>query len=118
MLPKTIGTRPFAPVIAIAVAMLAGRVLAQQGPVAAMFSDDERRDASLAASFMPADVPATNAAGFPLRVYLSAGDLERAFDQREFRPDAAIVPTNTDLLITAPAPATQRALITRVQKQP
>jgi hypothetical protein len=55
---------------------------------------------------------------FPARLYLSSGDLERAFDNRNFRPDAAIVPTNTDLLVTAPAPATQRVLIDRVQKQP
>jgi hypothetical protein len=117
MLPETRGTRAFAPLIAIAVSLLAGRALAQQGPVAAMFSDDQRRDASLASSFVPADLPATNAAAFPLRVYLSAGDLERAFDKSEFRPDAAIIPTNTDLLITAPSPATQRVLIARVQKQ-
>ena len=116
MLPGNRGARAFAPMIAVAV-MLAGRALAQQGPVAAMFSDDQRRDASLAPSFVPADLPATNAAGVPLRVYLSAGDLERAFDKSEFRPDAAIIPTNTDLLITAPAPATQRVLISRVQKQ-
>ena len=116
MLPGNRGARAFAPMIAVAV-MLAGRALAQQGPVAAMFSDDQRRDASLAPSFVPADLPATNAAGAPLRVYLSAGDLERAFDKSEFRPDAAIIPTNTDLLITAPAPATQRVLISRVQKQ-
>ena len=117
MLPETRGTRAFAPVIAIAVSMLAGRALAQQGPVAAMFSDDQRRDASLASSFVPADLPATTAAAFPLRVYLSAGDLERAFDTTEFRPDAAIIPTNTDLQITASSPATQRVLIARVQKQ-
>jgi hypothetical protein len=117
MRPGNRGARVFAPMIAIALAMLAGHALAQQPPVAAMFSDDQRRDASLASSFAPADLPATNAGGVPLRVYLSAGDLERAFDRSEFRPDAAIIPTNTDLLITAPAPATQRVLIARVQKQ-
>jgi hypothetical protein len=53
----------------------------------------------------------------PLRVYLSAGDLERAFDTERFRPDAAIVPTNTDLQILAASPATQRVLMSRVQKQ-
>jgi hypothetical protein len=111
------GTRAIATMIAVSVSMLAGSVLAQQGPVAAMFSDDQRRDGSLASSFVPADLPATNAAAFPLRVYLSAGDLERAFDRSEFRPDAAIIPTNTDLQITAPAPTTQGVLIARVQKQ-
>jgi hypothetical protein len=50
-------------------------------------------------------------------LFLIAGDLERAFDRREFRPDAAIIPTNTDLLLTAPAPATQRVLIARIEKQ-
>jgi hypothetical protein len=82
-----------------------------------MFSDDQKRDASLAASFLVADLPATAAAAFPARVYLSAGDVERAFDRTEFRPDAAIVPTNTDLLMTAQSPATQRVLIDRVRKQ-
>src|SRR5262245_48393512 len=105
----------------LAVAMSAAGAVAQQGtssPVAAMFSADRKRDASRAASFEQQDLPPAKAAADPLRVYLSAGDLERAFDRPEFRPDAAIVPTNTDLLITAPQPATQRVLISRVQKQP
>jgi hypothetical protein len=93
-------------------------VLAQQTPVAAMFGDDQKRDASLASSFLVVDLPATSVATFPARVYLSAGDVERAFDRAEFRPDAAIVPTNTDLLTTAQAPVTQRVLIDRVRKQP
>jgi hypothetical protein len=83
-----------------------------------MSSDDQKRNASLALSFLTTDLPPTGAGAFPARVYLSAGDVERAFDRAEFRPDAAIIPTNTDLLITAPAPATQRLLIDRVQKQP
>jgi hypothetical protein len=114
------GTRhvhAFALLIAISLSMSAGVGMAQQGPLAAMFSDDQKRDASLALSFLQVDLPATKAAGFRAQVYLSAGDLERAFDKPEFRPDAAIVPTNTDLLVTAPAPATQRVLIDRVQKQ-
>jgi len=96
---------------------IAAAAVAPQGPVAAMFGDDQKRDASLASSFLSVDLPATKAAGFPAQVYLSAGDLERAFDRPEFRPDAAIIPTNTDLAITAQAPATQRVLIDRVQKQ-
>ena len=36
----------------------------------------------------------------------------------EFRPDAAIVPTNTGLIVTAASPTTQRVLIQRVQRQP
>jgi hypothetical protein len=51
-------------------------------------------------------------------VYLSAGNLERAFDRSEFRPHAAIIPTNTELVMTAPAPSTQRVLIDRVKKEP
>jgi hypothetical protein len=104
------------------VALLAARpasvAIAQQGPVGAMFESDQKRDASRALSFQSVDLPASKAAPFPVRVYLSAGDLERAFDRAEFRPDAAIVPTNTDLSITAPQPGTQRVLISRVQKQP
>src|SRR4029450_7459159 len=91
---------------------------AQQAPVAAMFSDDQKRDAPLASSFLVADLPATTVPAFPAHIYLSAGDVERAFDRAEFRPDAAIVPTNTDLLTTARAPAPERVLIDRVRKQP
>jgi hypothetical protein len=118
MLQATGLARTFTPFIAIIAAMLPLPALAQQGPVGAMFDSDQMRDASRASSFQVADLPASKAAQFPVRVYLSAGDLERAFDRAEFRPDAAIVPTNTDLLITAPQPATQRVLISRVQKQP
>jgi hypothetical protein len=110
--------RVFSLLIGILVAMSAGVAIAQSGPVAAMFSADQKRDSSRASSFQQLDLPATKAAAFPLHLYLSAGDLERAFDRPEFRPDAAIVPTNTDLLITAPQPGTQRVLISRVQKLP
>src|SRR4029079_16345945 len=57
-------------------------------------------------------------AASPAQVYLMLGDLERAFDTPQFRPDAAIVPTNTDLSFTASSPATQRVLVDRVKKQP
>ena len=113
-------TRPahaFALLSAISFSMAAGVGMAQQRPIAAMFSDDQKRDPSLALSFLQVDLPASKAAGFPAQVYFSAGDLERAFDRRDFRPDAAIIPTNTDLMLTAPAPGTQRVLVDRVQKQ-
>ena len=118
MLQATGRARVFTLSVAIMAAMAARMRIAQQGPVAAMFDSDQKRDASRATSFQFVDLPAAKAAQFPVRVYLSAGDLERAFDRAEFRPDAAIVPTNTDLLITAPQPGTQRVLISRVQKQP
>ena len=98
----------------VAVAVAQG----QEGPIAAMFKADQQRDTTLSSSFVPAELPAAPAAAFPLRIYLSAGDLERAFDRPEFRPDAAIVPTNTDLQLIAAAPATQRVLVDRVKKQP
>jgi hypothetical protein len=108
-----------AAVIGIGLVLLTGDTLAQQaGPVAAMFRSDQQRDAFLAGSFLPVILPAAPTAAFPLQVYLSAGDLERAFDRPEFRPDAAIIPTNTDIHITAPAPETQRVLIDRVKKEP
>lgn len=113
--------RSFAPTIGLWFLALAAVAIAQapsQGPVAAMFADDQKRDTSLALSFLSVDLPATKAAAFPGHVYLSAGDLERAFDRPEFLPDAAIIPTNTDLQVTASAPATQRVLIERVRKQP
>ena len=104
--------------LAILCWLTADVVTAQQGPVAAMFASDQKRDEALVLSFLPLDLPPTKTATVPLRVYLSAGDLERAFDNAQFRPDAAIVPTNTDLLITAPSPATQRTLVDRIRKQP
>jgi hypothetical protein len=82
-----------------------------------MFGSDQKRHEALASSFVVTEL-ATGAAADPVRVYLSAGDLARAFDNREFRPDAAIVPTNTELLLTAPEPGTQRVLVDRVQKYP
>jgi hypothetical protein len=109
---------PYALLLGIFCWLPAEVAIAQQGPVAVMFGSDQKRDAALALSFLPVDVPPTKTAGFPLRVYLSAGDLERALDNAQFRPDAAIFPTNTDLLISAPAPATQRTLVDRVRKQP
>ena len=90
----------------------------QQNPIAAMFTDDQKRDKNLAASFLLVEVPAPKTGGSPLQAYLSAGDLQRAFDRPEFRPDAAIVPTNVELQIDAPSPATQRVLMDRVRKAP
>jgi len=118
MLQATGRARVLTLFVALMAALPAAVAIAQQGPVAAMYDSDQKRDASRASSFQFVDLPAAKAAQFPVRVYLSAGDLERAFDRAEFRPDAAIVPTNTDLLITAPQPGTQRVLISRVQKQP
>jgi len=102
--------------LAVAVATV-GVTFAQQDPVATMFRDDLKREQPLALSFVPIELPAAGAAR-PLHVYLSAGDLERAFDGPAFRPDAAIVPTNTNLAITAASPSTQRVLVDRVSKQP
>jgi hypothetical protein len=96
---------------------ITGGVFAQQGPVAAMFAADEKRGQTQASSFARLEVP-TKVGGLPLHVYLSSGDLARAFDRSEFRPEAAIVPTNTDLLITAPFPMTQRVLVERVRTRP
>ena len=110
--------RVFALIVGMCFAALADVALAQQGPIAAMFGYDQKNEPALALSFSTADLPATKSASAPLKVYLSAGDLERAFDRSEFRPDAAIVPTNTDLQIGAPQPSTQRVLIDRVRKQP
>ena len=59
-----------------------------------MFSDDQKRGEEIALSFATAEVPPTSGAAFPAQVYLTGGDLERAFDTSRFRPDAAIVPTN------------------------
>jgi hypothetical protein len=91
-------------------------VFAQEGPVANMFRADLKREQALSLSFLPLELPAAGSAP-PLHVYLSAGDLERAFDSPEFRPAAAIVPTNTALVITAASPSTQRVLTQRIEKQ-
>jgi hypothetical protein len=103
-------------VLAVGVTAAAGVTFAQQDPVATMFRSDLKREQSLSLSFLPIELPASSAAA-ALNVYLSAGDLERAFDDATFRPAAAIVPTNTGLLITAATPSTQRVLISRVSKQ-
>ena len=73
--------------------ILAAVVVAQQKPVAAMFGDDQKRGETIALSFATAEIEPTASAGFPLHLYLTAGDLVRAFDRADFRPDAAIVPT-------------------------
>src|SRR5262245_42591449 len=114
---RTARARAFALSITILISLATGWAVAQQGPVAAMFAFDQKRDASFSSSFSSTELPPTDAASFTATVYLSAGDLERAFDRPEFRPDAAIVPTNTELLTNARAPETQRVLIGRVQKQ-
>jgi hypothetical protein len=115
---RTSGRRVFAFIVGVSCAALVQMTLAQQGPVAAMFGFDQKSHPTLALSFTTVPLPATKTASAPLQVYLSAGDLERAFDRSEFRPDAAIVPTNTDLQLTAPQPSTQRVLVDRVGKQP
>ena len=92
--------------------------VAQEGPVAAMFASDRTRLAALAPSFLMQELPPQGSSKAPLRVYLGAGDLERAFDTRQFRPDAAIVPTNTALQLDASDPATQQVLVRRVRQHP
>jgi hypothetical protein len=101
-----------------AVLMQTAFAMAQQGPVSALFDDEQKRGTLIASSFETTEIQPSAGAAFPSRVYLFAGDLVRAFDNARFRPDAAIVPTNTELLLTAPSPATQRVLVERVQKQP
>jgi hypothetical protein len=92
--------------------------VAQFQPVATMFSDDQKRGDTISLSFATAEIPAKAPGATPLQVYLSAGDLVRAFDTPAFRPDAAIVPTNTDLALMAASPGTQRVLVDRLRKQP
>jgi hypothetical protein len=104
-------------VIAFGVAATFSVAFAQEGPVANMFRADLKREQALSASFVPIELPAAGSAS-PLHVYLSAGDLERAFDTAEYRPAAAIMPTNTGLVITAANPSTQRVLTRRIEKQP
>jgi hypothetical protein len=91
--------------------------LAQEKPVAAMYAADQKRARTLADSFVAIDVKPANADGPALQVYLSAGDLERAFDTAGFRPDAAIVPTNPGLVLGAASPATQLVLTQRVRRR-
>ena len=98
--------RPYVLVLGGLLSLRADVLVAQQGPVGAMFSDDQKRGASIALSFATAELPATATAANPLQIFLTGGDLERAFDNARFRPDAAVVPTNTELEITAPLPGT------------
>lgn len=117
MVHHTRQTRALAFLLVAAVAAAVGVAFAQQEPVATMFRDDLKRKEALALSFLPIELPSAGSAT-ALHVYLSAGDLERAFDGRAFRPDAAIVPTNTGLVINAASPSSQRVLVDRVSKQP
>jgi len=110
-------TRTFILLIVSVISLPFGQALAQQGPVAFMFGDDQKRGEEIALSFATTEMAPTATAAFPSKIYLTGGDLERAFDTPRFRADAAIVPTNTDLDITASSPATQRVLIDRVRKQ-
>ena len=104
--------------VGVVVSILTAVAVAQQRPVAAMFADDQKRGETISLSFATAEIAPTAAATAPLQVYLTAGDLERAFDQAAFRPDGAVVPTNTELLTTGAWPATQRVLVERVRRQP
>src|SRR4051812_17303876 len=97
---------------------LSTSLLTAQTPVAAMYADDQVRGKTVALGFFTASIAATSSAPAPAGVYITQGDLQRVFDDSRFRVDGAIVPTNTELQLTAPAPATQRVLIDRVQKQP
>lgn len=105
-------------ILAAGLATLAVVAGAQQTPIAAMFADDQKRDSNRAPSFVVVDLPAPKTGGAPPKVYLGAGDLVRAFDRPEFRPDGAIMPTNAELQIDASSPATQRVLFDRVRKLP
>jgi hypothetical protein len=118
MVRQTFRARAHVILLAALLLVLASVAWTQQSPVAAMFNDDQKRDKNLAASFLVVEVPIPKTAGSPLQVYLSAGDLQRAFDRPEFRPDGAVVPTNVELQIDAPSPATQRVLMDRVRKAP
>ena len=117
MAQRNRNTRTFILLIAGVISLPFGQALAQQGPVAFMFGDDQKRGEEIALSFATTEMAPTATAAFPSKIYLTGGDLERAFDTPRFRADAAIVPTNTDLDITASSPATQRVLIDRVRKQ-
>jgi hypothetical protein len=94
-----------------------GSAVAQQGSVAAMYADDQQRGKAVAVGFATASIPAAGSLA-AAQVYLTTGDLQRAFDNARFRPAAAIVPTNTELQIAAKSPATQQVLIDRVRSQP
>jgi hypothetical protein len=109
--------RPQSLLLGVLLSISAGDLGAQQAPVAAMFGDDQKRGESIALSFATAELPATATAPVPLQIYLTGGDLERAFDNARFRPDATIIPTNTDLEIAAALPGTQQVLIERVRRQ-
>ena len=113
----TMHPRTVAAILLGTMAMLGAATLAQETPVAAMYAADQKRARTLAQSFASIDVRPGAADGAPLQVYLSAGDLERAFDTAAFRPDAAIIPTNPGLVLGAASPATQLVLTQRVRRR-
>src|SRR3954453_5655147 len=110
-----VNSRAFLPVVLVLLSVASA--IAQQGPVAAMYADDQQRGKAVAVGFATGSIP--TAASLPSgQIYLTTGDLQRAFDNARFRPAAAIVPTNTELQIAAKSPATQQVLIDRVRLQP
>jgi len=117
MVRSTGDVRAYTFLLGAGVALLAGVAIAQQSPVGAMFADDQKRGSAIKESFATGELAPTAAAKFATRIYLTGGNLERAFDNPQFRPDAAIVPTNTDLMLDAQSPATQQVLVARVRKQ-
>jgi len=92
-------------------------IAAPRGPVAAMYADDQTRGKAIPQGFAAVSLPASADAPSAAQIYLTTGDLQRAFDNARFRPGAAIIPTNTELQLTAKAPATQQVLVDRVRKQ-
>jgi hypothetical protein len=90
---------------------------AQQSPVAAMFNDDQKRDKNLAASFLVVEFR-RRPRDLPCRCTSAPAICSGHSNRPEFRPDSAVVPTNVELQIDAPSPATQRVLMDRVRKAP
>jgi hypothetical protein len=92
--------------VLLVLAGLTATTAQERRPVAALHAAEQQRERALAASFTTIDVMAVNSVRSPLQVSLTAGDLERAFDTPAFRPDAAIIPTNTELVLASENPTT------------
>lgn len=97
---------------------------AHAGPVQALFVKEQASNQKLDRSYLNESFPAgskvasLSAGATDLTVYVLASDITLAFDKPVFRVDAAIMPTNMDLQLSASFPLTQALLMRAIRTDP
>lgn len=102
------------PALVVGLVLSAGASSGADRPVRQLFVDAKTKTPLLNRSFSTHRVQAPS----DLNVYLFASNIELAFDKREFRPDAMIIPTNDQLLFEEVYPTTQKLLVDRLKREP